>query len=57
MNPNKGKGQGTVNAMCCDGKYITVDQNITDHMNMCFCEIREKLQDDMATSGNDSKNT
>ena len=28
-----------INEMCFDGKYVTVDQDIANHMNMYFCEI------------------
>ena len=34
-----------INKKCFDGKYVTVDQDIANHMNMYFCEIGEKLQD------------
>ena len=45
INPNKMKKQRVINRMCFDGKYVTVDQDIANNMNMYFCEIGEKLQD------------
>ena len=41
--------------MCFDGKYVTVDQDIANHMNMNFCEIGEKLQDTTLDLGYDYK--
>ena len=41
--------------MCFDGKYVTVDKDIANHMNMYFCEIGEKLQDAIPDIGYDSK--
>ena len=45
INPNKMKKQRVINKMCFDGKCVTVDQDIANHMNMYFCEIDKKLQD------------
>ena len=45
INPNKKKKQRVINKICVDGKSVTVDQDIANHINMYFCEIGEKLQD------------
>ena len=45
MNPNKKKKQRVINKMCFCGEYVTVDQDISNFMNMYFCEIGEKPQD------------
>ena len=55
INPNKKKKQRVINKMCFDGKYVSVDQDIADHMNMYFCEIGEKLQDAIPDLGYDYK--
>ena len=34
INPNKKKKQRVIHKMCFDGKYVTVEQNIANHMNM-----------------------
>ena len=44
-----------INKMGFDGKYVTVDQDITNHMNMYFCEIGERLQDAIPDLGYDYK--
>ena len=53
INPNKKKRQTTINKMCFEGKYITIDQDIANHMNSYFCEIGEKLQGVIPNSGYD----
>ena len=55
INPNKKKKQRVINKMCFDGKYVTVDQDIANHINMYFCEIGEKLQDAIPDLGYDYK--
>ena len=50
INPNK-KEKATINKMCFEGKYITIDQAIANHMNTYFCEIGEKLQGFIPNSG------
>ena len=55
INPNKKKKQRVLNKMCFDGKYVIVDQDIANHMNMYFCEIGEKLQDAIPDLGYDYK--
>ena len=44
-----------INKMCFDGKYVTVEQDIANQMNMHFCEIGEKLQDAIPNLGYDYK--
>ena len=44
-----------INKMCFDGKYVTVDQDFANQMNMHFCEIGEKLQDAIPNLGYDYK--
>ena len=51
INPNKKKRQTTINKMCFEGKYVTIDQDIANHMNTYFCEIGEKLQGAIPNSG------
>ena len=53
INPNKKKRQTTINKMCFEGKYVTIDQDIANHMNTYFCEIGEKLQVAIPNSGYD----
>ena len=38
-----------------DGKYVTVDQDVANLMNMYSCEIGEKLQDAIPNLGYDYK--
>ena len=51
MNPHKKKT--TINKMCFDGKYDTIDQDIANHVNTYFCEIGEKLYGAIPNSGYD----
>ena len=44
-----------INKMCFEGKYVTVDQDIANQMNIYFCEIGEKLQDAIPNLGYDYK--
>ena len=39
--------------MCFEGKYVNVDQDIANHMNMYFCKIGVKLQDAIPDLGID----
>ena len=53
INRIEKKRQTTINKMCFEGKYITIDQDIANHMNTYFCEIDEKLQGAIPNSGYD----
>ena len=44
-----------INKMCSEGKYVTVDQDIGNQMNIYFCEIGVKLQDAIPNLGYDYK--
>ena len=44
-----------IKKMYFEGKYVTVDQYITNQMNMYLCEIGEKLQDAIPNLGYDYK--
>ena len=39
--------------MCFEGKYVTVDQDIVNQINMYFCEVVGKLQDAIPNMGYD----
>ena len=38
-----------------DGKYVTMDQDVSNHLNMYFCEIGENLQCAIPDVGYDQK--
>ena len=44
INPQKCKGHSQITKLMYDGKLITDKQNISDAMNMHFCDIGRKLQ-------------
>ena len=53
INSNKKNRQITINKMCFEGKYVTIDQDIVNHMSTYFCEVGEKLQGAIPNSGYD----